>query len=303
MMRRFSFSLFFFLLMFSLSPRVLHAFPDTTGEELLYVGRIDPDCHPDSVFGNTDADGNVLPSRIVWTGYDTTLVSLCPPDSLHPAHYPKYPETTIEYPSWPRFSGAVAIQQVNPGDSLADLIFYLRGGVADSTNPYDSLRALVLYGGNGIDTVPSINLATIGTVQVAPFVAVELRTDAELVEPAYRDLSRQLSYILLPVDPPPGAPPVVEHPAGVDAGWSVRVYPNPAHGSTQIEGRPVPEGDYRAEVVAVDGRTVAQQEITVGGTGDLFGTLDLKSLPSSLYVIRIYNADRLVGLFPIVTTR
>jgi hypothetical protein len=272
--------------------------PDTTGEELLYVGRIDPDCHPDSVWGHTDRDGHVLVSRIVWAGYDTAHIAPCPPGS--PVHYPKYQETTFEYPAWPRFSATVAIQPVNLGDSLADLVFYLRGGVPDSTNPYDSTRVLLLYGGVAIDTVPTINLASLPSFQIAPFVAIELHTGTHLVEPAHRDLSEQLSYVLSAIEPPE-APPAVQHSAGV--AWNVRVYPNPAHGSTQIEGRPVPEGTYRAEVIAVDGRTVIGQEITVGAAGDLFGTLDLKSLPSSLYIIRIYNADHLVGTFPIVTSR
>lgn len=278
--------------------------PDTTGEELLYVGRIDPDCHPDSVWGHSDRDGHVLVSRIVWAGYDTAHIAPCPPGP--PVHYPKYHETTFEYPAWPRFSATVAIQPVNLGDSLADLVFYLRGGIPDSTNPYDSTRVLLLYGGVAIDTVPTINLASLPSFQIAPFVAIELHTGAHLVEPAHRDLSEQLSYVLSAIEPPPGAPPAVGQPGGEQSAgvaWSVRVYPNPAHGSTQIEGRPVPEGTYRAEVIAVDGRTVIEQEITVGTAGDLFGTLDLKSLPSALYIIRIYNADHLVGTFPIVTSR
>lgn len=272
--------------------------PDSTSESILAVAHLHPGCcYPDTVWGRPGAEHGWLPTRITWGGYDSLHT---PPCLSGPTHRPKLRETTFEYPTWPHLGTAMAAQLLSLGDTLTDLVFYIWGGVSDTTNPHDSTRVAAIFGQAGLDSIATINFATLSDYQTLPFFAMDLHVGSLFVQPDNRDLSGVTSYILQPVG---GGPPSLHRiqPAATPP-WDVRLHPNPAVTSTQIEGTPIPPGEYRVEVIGVDGALRLHEQVTVQESGELFGTLDLAALPSGFYLVRLYNATTLVGSYPIVKT-
>jgi hypothetical protein len=289
-------------------------------EPILFIGNLNADCYPDTVVG--DVSGGIparsLPAAIRWgqprriitydaaTGqHDTTIAdSSClgtiPPDR-------KVAVTAIHYPAWEHLSGAVAFNRVNLNDSLDDMTIFIRGTVGDSLHRTDTLRALTLFAQEGIDSLPVLDLVPIETFQVAPFFAMELRVGSELVEPEVRDLSGMTSYVIQPVSLGVGAE---HHDTTITPGDStpaqpirLRVYPNPTGGAAQVQVDSIPPGDYSVDVVAVNGHVYLHQEVTVSMAGTLFEILDVHTLPTGFYVVRISDDAHLLGLYPIVITR
>jgi hypothetical protein len=111
-----------------------------------------------------------------------------------------------------------------------------------------------------------------------------------------RDAGGRLSYILLPVTLSlPGPPPKTEL-AGVGTQWQVRVAPNPAHTSTEMTGRMIPQGEYLVEVVGTDGTLERREEVSVAESGDLFTVIDLSDLPSGYHVVVLHSRESATGI-------
>lgn len=277
-------------------------------EVILYIGHFNWDCNEDTLVGVVGDNLQYLPTGIRWGGYDTVHTPPCPPPpggggpDYHP-HHPRYPFTEIEYPAWGSLRGAVAIDSLNE-DSLMDLLLFFSGTVGDSAHMRDSSRILAIFGQNGLDTVANIRIDTIGTFQSAPFFAMDFQKGIEFTEPALRDYSRDTSWVLNRVsEPVPSSRQQPQVPADVAHPWQVKVFPNPAGSSTQVEGRLIPPGNYVVEVISVNGRTESKQEVTVSETGELFRVLDLKGLASGYYLVRLHAHDKLFGTYPIIITR
>jgi hypothetical protein len=267
---------------------------------ILAIGHFRPGCIPDTVWGEAGEGFTWRPLYITWGGADSLHTPPCPPGK---GSRPRLAKTTFEYPTWPHLGISFSAEQRSLGDTLIDLVWHVWGAYPDSTDPHSTVRSQVVFGQSGLDSLATIDLASLPAYQTFPFFAMDLEVGTHLIEPDNRDLSGTSSYILLPIGGGPPPAPLVYQPAAV--AWKVKLYPNPAAGSASIEGRPVPPGDYSVEVIATDGAVALRQQITVQETGELFGTLDLKSLPSGFYVVRLRNAgsDIRVGDFPIVKTR
>jgi hypothetical protein len=83
----------------------------------------------------------------------------------------------------------------------------------------------------------------------------------------------------------------------------VRIYPNPAIYATNVEISSLPSGDYHVEIVSSNGQILRQQDVSVDATGDIVSALDLKALSSGYYVIRLFNAHKVYGTYPILIVR
>jgi hypothetical protein len=287
---------------------------------VLFIGNLNDDCLPDTVVGDAASSipARALPAAIRWgqprriitydstTGqHDTTIA-----DSACLGTIPldrKVAVTAIHYPAWEHLAGAVAFNRVNLDDSLDDMTLFLRGTVGDSLHRTDTLRALVVFAQQGLDTLPMLDLAPVDAFQVAPFFAMELRVGSELVEPEVRDLSGTTSYVIQPVSLGIGAE---HHDTTITSGDSIpaqpirlRVFPNPTGGEAQVQVDSIPPGDYSVDVVAVNGHVYLHQEVSVAMAGAFFQTLDLHTLPTGFYVVRISDGGALFGLYPIIITR
>jgi hypothetical protein len=91
--------------------------------------------------------------------------------------------------------------------------------------------------------------------------------------------------------------------AGVAERVAVRLYPNPAGTSAQMEGEDLQEGFYRVEVVAVNGQVYHREDVKVEGSKRLVETFDVRRLPSGYYVVRLERDGKAIGNYPIIITR
>jgi hypothetical protein len=140
---------------------------------------------------------------------------------------------------------------------------------------------------------------------------MQLGFQQHLIDPKSRDLSDKVGWELLRLDRevepdeedttqvPPGQISTV---AG-EAGQRSRLYPNPAIYTTTLEIAPLSPGLYSIEIVAVDGRRLGINEIRVEEAGELFEILNLSSLSSGHYIVRVTTASSSIGEYPIVVVR
>ncbi len=279
--------------------------------QILYTGSLNFDCFPDTIFGTRGPDGLYLPRVIIW-GRPTTAApaggrrdanAAC----LGPiADSVKVPFTLIQYPSWGNLRGCVSIQSFNP-DTLADMLFMLRGAVGEGRNQHDSLLSLLVFGQHGLDTHRVLNLANIGPFQSYPFIAMQVRKGVQLLNRRSRSLSRAASYEIAPVGLIVDEPDTTPHHAAARAA-SVRVYPNPASAEANVEALNVDPGSYSVEVSAANGMIVLRQQADMHSGGNLLRTLDVTELASGYYVVRIVktgegNAGMPPETYPIIITR
>ncbi len=291
------FCMFLFIALYT----VASAQSTTQRPAILYTGHLNFDCVQDTVYGLADASFHYRPTSIKWgrSGVDSACGSSMPQDRL-------VSETVIRYPEWRTLGVSVGFQRMNP-DSLDDMVLYLWGSVNDSTRQRDTIRPLLVFGQQGLDTLSELDLAGIDAFQVAPFFAMELRVGSELVEPALRDLSGVTSYLLTPVafEIPSGDTTRQDDPGDTTQGPPVRIriYPNPAGYEAQVEVDSLPPGVYYVEIVGVNGLVYLSQTVSVSMSGTLFGMLDLHAMLTGYYLVRVHDGNRVFALYPILITR
>jgi hypothetical protein len=268
------------------------AMPDTTGhpgESILFVGHLNFDSIPDSVYGWPDVQHHYLPHSLHWG-------RVASPGDSQPIAV-----TTITYPDWQDFTGTVAFQRMN-ADSVTDIIFYLWGKTGDPV--HDTIRPILLFGQSSIGSLSTIDLSSVSSFQLTPFVAMEMRTGSELVHPALRDLSGKPSYMLAPVDVVVAPGDIQPKPMVVGESHGelhARLYPNPASAAARLEIASLPAGEYSVDIVGLDGAVLARRSVSVPASGDLLGLLDVRSLPAGYYTVRVDRGTKHVGTYPIIT--
>ncbi len=277
------------------------AAPDTTDSDViltgslrLFIGHLNVDSYPDTVYGVADRGARALPVSIAWGIGPATKQGSS-----------KNHRTEIRYPKWATLGGSVAIQRLNSDDTLSDLCIYLWGTYKQGAKTRDTMRVLAIFGQSNLDRVPEIRLKNIDGFQTEPFIAMDLRADSEFVKPAVRDMSGKRSYELKQIrlgekidtsrTKPPVAPPAPS--------YTVRVYPNPTAQTAHVEASVLPSGEYHVTVMSVNGRVVHEQSVSVSLSGELFRLLDLGSLSSGYYIVRLYSDQKMIGSYPIVIAR
>lgn len=271
---------------------------------ILAIKHLNFDCFPDTVRGFMNRDYQFLPLSISWGRRDSLRDAPCNSDSgANSGSAHRVARTIIDYPHWRTIAGSVTIQRFNT-DTLSDFLIYLWGTVRSGETVIDTARAVTIFGQQGLDTLDVIHLDSIDSFQSEPFFAMEMRVGEQFIEPAIRDISGQVSYILPMIQTKvqsdnPKRPTIIP----TNDGYTVRIYPNPTLQSAQVEASTLPEGEYKVVVVAVNGQVALDQEVTVGTSGELLRTLDLHSLSSGYYIVRIYSQQKILGAYPIVITR
>ncbi|MBS1913723.1 MAG: hypothetical protein JST22_17175 [Bacteroidetes bacterium] len=274
------------------------------GMMVLYTGNLNFDCHPDTVWGARDGSFHLLPRVIVWgrpaagAGSDTVDPCLDPiPDSL------KRSFTRITYPEWEGLTGSAAFTRFN-GDTLTDIFLTLMGRTGVGDQAHDTTRMVLLFGQHGLDTLSTLDIASVGVFQYTPFVAMQMRPEIEVVDPASRDLSGRTSWELMPVDLVIQAP---DSSRTVKRGGApapmVRVVPNPASTTADLAATRLETGRYQVQVVGVNGAVAARFDADIAAGQSLLRTLDVSRLASGYYVLRIVRNGSIVGRYPVVVTR
>lgn len=308
------------------------------GMRLLHVGAINVDCFADTVWGTMDANLNTLPKLIVWGHADAATEAAAGRDrrkrdsldacSSAVPRGKRRAQTRIDYPGWDGITGSVSFVNLN-GDGYTDLFLMLSGTVGDDRSRRDTVRRLVVFGGHGLDSLPTLNIGDAPRLQHAPFRAMDLTVGEEIARPARRDLSGHTSYEILPIDfanadpdtnglpgnglPENGMPGVHDgRPPALTSRADQRALgparelwasPNPASDVADIRAVRLQEGIYQVEVVAANGETVLRRDAAVPASGALAGTFDISGLPVGYYTVRLARAGRAIGTYPLVVMR
>jgi hypothetical protein len=281
------------LLLFALFASALTAQVPTSEATLLYIGNINNDCVPDTVYGNTYGHAMTwLPKVIVWGR----------PDTAHPCPGPATAEpvysTDFIYPSYPRFSGSCSFLQINTGDEQTDLLFYLWGYNDSTATEPDTGRVVVIFGQDSLARQPVVvfNSITAG-FQSEPFFTQDIRLNIDLVDPEVRDLSEIESYLLLSLTPGDTS----EHPphllTNVRDSMDVRIYPNPSLYTATLEAS-LPAGSYTARLVGINGQIYNEQTLSLQSEGRLWRNIDVSPLASGYYVVQLVRNGQVVGVYP-----
>jgi hypothetical protein len=270
----------------------------TSEATLLYIGRINNDCVPDTVYGNTYGHAMTwLPKVIVWGRPDTAHP--CPgPATVEPVY-----STDFIYPSYPRFGGSCSFLQVNTGDEQTDMLFYLWGYKDSTSSEPDTGRVLVIFGQDSLARVPTVVFSSITSgFQSVPFFAQDIRLGIDLVEPQVRDLSSVESYLLLPIT----AGDTSSHPphlvTDVRDSMDVRIYPNPSLYTATLEAS-LPAGSYTARVVGINGQVYSAQDLALQSEGRLWRNLDVSGLASGYYVVQLVRNGQIIKIYPFLIRR
>jgi Secretion system C-terminal sorting domain len=274
---------------------------------VLFTGHLNFDCHNDTVVGIADEDHHYLPSAIHWGQGGAGADSACA--SATPKHM-RARVTEFRYPRWKHITGSVSFVQMNE-DTLADMVLLLWGRYEHGNTRRDSSRALLVPGQQGIDSIRTVNLESIGRFQSEPYFALELVEGTDIINPSVREFSglksfelksmeldvRQRRDSLGPQVPIPVAGVAVETPV------TVRLFPNPASNSTSVVAGSIAPGIYTIEVISANGQPALRREIEVASSRDLLSTIDVSDLASGYYVVRLSSREKFLGSYPIIVTR
>jgi hypothetical protein len=230
---------------------------------VLSVGHFNTDTIADTLYGERSGARTFLPRAIHWGSGGSTVT-----------------RTAFVLPSWSDLSGSCAVSDIN-SDSTLDVIFYLRG---DSAGLPVS-RSLVVAGGGLLDQQTSVDISALASSQSSPFVTRDLVKGHEFTDEAMRDLLGRNSYLLSVSF---GSPlPSVLTGVQEQAPWKMMLYPNPSGRMVTLQGSGLVPGEYLLHILSLQGVSLYEQLLTVGMTGEYTSALDLHSLTSGTYIVRL----------------
>jgi hypothetical protein len=259
------------------------------GEVVLGLFNVNPGSCKDTIVGRRTRDGQVAPVRIDWGVCDTSQTRR------------SGGSTRIHLPQWNGLRFSVSMQDLN-GDSLVDLIFFSSGKPEGRTRRSDSLRAVVVFGQSGLDTLRQIAVSSIGAgLQSRPFYALELEPGTHLQLPQRRDIIGRTSFLLVRLSSDASDSSRVPDRTSIDsAGVILTVTPNPASSSASIAAAGLQAARYSVRLVAVNGSSYHENSIEVGGSGRLADIIDLSTVPTGYYFVVLEVDGMRRASYPIV---
>jgi hypothetical protein len=250
----------------------------------------------DTVVGFASNTRKFLPKQILW-GKDTTDNGI--PDSL------KVQKTIIEYPEWLYISGACSIDDFN-NDTMTDILLVIWGKLqVDSLNLKDTSTSITIFGRRGLDTINNINITSLDSFQTSPVSSIKMRIGKEFTESRIRDLSYRPSYVLedIHVQDTSSNPPRIPAEQENDDIQCIKVYPNPAQNLVNIEITKQKPGLYEIKFFSVEGFQLYDYCRKVTTNKDLRETINIESLSSGLYFVRIDRNKEMIGIFKLIIIR
>ena len=236
---------------------------------IVAVKHFNSDGVADTLIGTRSSGRYFLPHSIKWGNTGFLVVH----------------QTLFSYPAWVGLEGSTAIGEFN-SDTLSDIILFFKGSTGSTL--HDTSRVVIIGGGASLNLQPVVTIATLPSSQSSPFYSQDLSDGTGFTDGAIVDPTGQKSWRFSVSFP---AQPLVTH-VPEPPGWTVRLYPNPTSGAgTQMEGHNVPAGRYSVSIHSLQGTTLAEQTIDVDGSGEFLRILDLHSLASGTYTVRLAGVN------------
>ena len=261
---------------------------------ILSVDHFNDDLKQDTLIGASETSRRFVPRAIVWADDPTSGI----PDSL------KVDYTKIIYPThWQNLRASYNLKDIN-NDNYLDMILFFWGKVGDEISGYeDTTRAVVLFGQRGLDTMNTIVLADIGSFQITPFVAMDMRFDHELKDPEIMDLSGITNYLINDIslsttDTSCTPPPIATDINTINP--ELNVYPNPAVYYTNLQMNNLSSGLYTMQLIDLNGECRISNDINISSGKELIERLDLKDIPTGYYILQLTKGSKIIGRFQII---
>lgn len=257
---------------------------------VMQIFKFDNDCLPDTLIGRKIHNGHktrVIPLSIRWGWGECN-------DNIPSTGYR---ETLLKFPAWNSLSVMTFHDKMN-NDAVDDLVLRVRGKVRLNV---DTARFVVIFGQQGLKQLPILDLSLIDTNANMPLIVRELQKGKQLVEPQKHDMSGGNLWKIQRFDI------AIENygDSYLKSGGNIfSVSPNPATLFTDIQSlESMPAGMYDVEVYGSNAQRVIKQSITLQQNGDLRTRLDLHSLFSGYYTIRVYSGSRKIAEFLFIIIR
>ena len=256
----------------------------------LFIGHINTNKSIDTIIGKAGYDRKFIPRYILW-GSDTTNNDY--PDSL------KLKRTDIIYPNWYSLKVKLNVDFLN-SDTLNDMMFIMWGKLMiDSANYKDTVKSLVIFGQKGLDTLHTINISQMDTLQIEPFIAMKLRMGTDLTDCQIRDFSYKPSYIINKINTDNyqqgGTNSIIDKILP-----SVKIYPNPAIYYTNLELNQIKPGKYKIEIISLNGVLIEIQQFENQRVEKITSVLNLQNLATGIYYLKISTDNELIGTYPLI---
>ncbi len=263
---------------------------------VLKVFHFDGDCLPDTLVGIRMQSGrkvHITPTSIKWGwGYCTIEEN----GIRREVPSTGFRETALRFPQWNKLS-ILCFHDNLSNDKVQDLVFNIRGKRDETA---DTGRFIVIFGQAVLKQIPVIDIALIDTNSSIPFITRELRKGENLSNPQKHDLSGGTMWAINPFDITIKA---TDEQFTKRTESDFRIVPNPASTYTEIESlKNVPAGMYEIELYDGNARRLIRKSITLAQAGDVRSRLDLHTLSSGYYTVRVFSGGQEVAdlLFMII---
>lgn len=266
---------------------------------ILYVGKVDNDCIPDTIIGEKRSRTVTTIQSIRW-GIGKCNEPTEP--KKHPPHY--YPVTLFNYPDWQLKQSSSFFTNLN-NDSLIDIGITIKGTINNDTSSKDTTALLLIFGQSKLKEQPFIIINDIHD-NMRQFKAKKWKKGTDLTDAKVRDNSGRTSYKLPHYDTDYSKDDKEDKTFTLNAqeiqysDLSMTLYPNPAAHFVQIELKEVLPGNYQVDFYTTNAELIASKEFYCGSKEDIIQNIDVDKISSGMYVARLYHNGLLVSSYPFI---
>lgn len=181
-------------------------------------------------------------------------------------------------------------------DGLKDIVI-LSSGTIDTIDYKDTAYFKVIYGQSGLETIDTIKISEIDSIQFTPFVAttiyansgisqgkIQSMSSIPVFEVYYTDFDTQDTLLQKNVFNDPKEIIITKY----------NVYPNPAYIYTNLELIDIQEGNYSIEIRKLNSHLMDKIDLKIDNITTLTKYLDLKDYSTGTYLITIKTENKIL---------
>lgn len=190
-------------------------------------------------------------------------------------------------------------------DGIKDLVV-LSSGKIDTVDYKDTAYLKIVYGQSGFETIDTIKIEEIDSLQFTPYVASTIYPDLGISQGKIQSLSEfpvfELYFNNLDVtDSTVSMKQIFEEEPMLIARFNI--YPNPAYYYTNIEMIDIQPGNYSIEIRKLSSEVINKFSITTQTKSNITKYLDLKDYATGTYLVQIYSENRLLLSYKLIVIK
>lgn len=278
--------------------------------KITFIGHLNFDCYVDTLISsvskrNSDTlrlPNTLFPKYIFWGRCSLPRDSMqyCPCyDTVGVPDTQKVWYTRIDYPEFISLRTSSLVFKYNSTDSVSDIVCMLWGKNSTDSNAIDTSTIVSLFGQSSLDTLVSVNLGVIDSIQTSPFFAMKLYPNIHLIDSARRDDTGKLSYRLPCINFNLGNSTQQQNSNAIISGLMPSteskeffIYPNPATNTLMIKYTGSVFQNLSIVMTSSTGFEILRIEMDCTSKSGCLESVDLKDILNGLYSIRILTHNQ-----------